>query len=280
MRVLVVGSAAHLDLILRAERIPAHSDFALLDDTPSSSGDWMQGGAAMTIAVALVRWGLGARLWHPMPSMGQGDLDIADIAREGVETTACPTYDGRPVRSVIVHGPDWRLGWSRPPVAVRIDDPDALLTDIDHVVIAPVWGPWTETVLERAQVRGIPASLVGFADPRAGDWRWDTVVLDREQTDTIPNLSARERVVTDGPRGATVTAGDTTTTIPANPATPVDPTGAGDSFAGSYLALRLAGRPVDRAGQCAAAYAARTITEWGSRPPAEFYADILRQNHD
>ncbi|WP_078607248.1 PfkB family carbohydrate kinase [Streptomyces flavidovirens] len=55
--------------------------------------------------------------------------------------------------------------------------------------------------------------------------------------------------------------------IPAVPAKPVDTTGAGDAFAGAFLAARLAGADDARAAAVGCGAGARAVTVMGGRPP-------------
>ncbi|QQA41758.1 carbohydrate kinase family protein [Pelagovum pacificum] len=275
MTILVAGSAAHLDLVCRGDRVPGPSEFASLFPGPGADGRWQQGGAAMTIALAVCRTGGSAKLWHPVPRNGRGETDLDALLQEGVDLAPCPAYGGGPVRSVVVYTPDTRLGWSAPPADVPHVTQADMLVGIDLVIIAPVWGHWSDAILEMARGAGVPAALVGFAPPEALAHDWAFAVLDKDQATNVPRLNARELVVTDGARGATVTVDGTTTQLPPCPAEAVDATGAGDNFAAVYLARRLAGDTPSAAGEKAARWASRTIEAWGSRPPREHYADLL-----
>jgi 2-dehydro-3-deoxygluconokinase len=79
----------------------------------------------------------------------------------------------------------------------------------------------------------------------------------------------REVVVTDGARGARVVTPEGEHELPALPATVVDPVGAGDAFAGGYLAARLRGAdPAAGLAQAVrvAAFAVATIGDWEGLP--------------
>jgi 2-dehydro-3-deoxygluconokinase len=70
-----------------------------------------------------------------------------------------------------------------------------------------------------------------------------------------------------GDAGAVVATPDRRTVIPAAPATPVDSTGAGDSFAGAFIAYFLeTGDPV-RSGYLASRVAAGTVSGFGAVAP-------------
>ena len=270
MCILVVGNAAHLDLLLRSDRRPGNSDFGLLMETPGREGRWSEGGAAMTIALAIVRAGGHAALWHALPDSGES-FGLDQLAAEGVDLEPAETYPGPPVRSVMIYGEGWRLGWSAPPVVAAFRAERLEGRAIREVVIAPVWGDWTEVALDWAEARLLPATLVGFADPRALARRWQRVIVDRDQAAELRGLEAAEWVVTEGPRGAEVTTNGTRLHVPAIPADVVDTTGAGDTFAGTYLGARSVGLAAAAAGALAAERAARVCETWGSRPPPDFF---------
>lgn len=271
MSVLVVGNAAHLDLILNSDTRPGDSGFGFLNPTPGSGGRWSEGGAAMTIALAIVRSGGRAKLWHPLPQRDHPDIGLHRLTGDGVDIGLSCRYDGEPVRSVIVYGKDWRLGWSVPPTPASLDvttlDPAA----ITEIVIAPIWGDWADAAMDWAGAHGIPATLVGFTDDRAMSHRWDRIIVDEAQAADLKGCEAGEWVITDGARGARRVTAEGEIHIPATPASVVDTTGAGDTFAGTYIGARAAGQTVDQAGRLAALRAARVCETWGSRPSAEFF---------
>ena len=80
-----------------------------------------------------------------------------------------------------------------------------------------------------------------------------------------------------GDRGAVVATPDARVAIPAAPSTPVDSTGAGDSFAGGFLARYLeTGDPVE-AGRYAARVAAGTVSGYGAVAPIPRRAELLHE---
>ncbi|MEU7565054.1 PfkB family carbohydrate kinase [Streptomyces fradiae] len=82
-------------------------------------------------------------------------------------------------------------------------------------------------------------------------------------------LSRRHRVVavTLGGRGALVArAGEVVARVPARSVRPVDTTGAGDAFAGAFLAARLAGAAPAEAAEAGCRAGAEAVTVVGGRP--------------
>jgi 2-dehydro-3-deoxygluconokinase len=94
--------------------------------------------------------------------------------------------------------------------------------------------------------------------------------------DRLEGFGVTEAVVTDAEAGAVAFAGGARLHLPAvAPARPVDATGAGDAFAGAYLAWRSAGRSPETAARAAALVASQTVTFLGALPPngsAEWFA--------
>jgi 2-dehydro-3-deoxygluconokinase len=87
--------------------------------------------------------------------------------------------------------------------------------------------------------------------------------------ESLGRLGAGEAIVTAGEDGASVSAGGERLHLPAvTPAGPgaVDATGAGDAFAGAYLAWRSAGRPPEEAARAAVRVASQTVTFVGALP--------------
>lgn len=80
---------------------------------------------------------------------------------------------------------------------------------------------------------------------------------------------AREFVITRGPDGSLVWDGRSLVEVPAEPVEPLDTVGAGDMFAGAFLYGRTHGWSDRDAARLASAAAARLITSYGARLPAE-----------
>ncbi len=73
-------------------------------------------------------------------------------------------------------------------------------------------------------------------------------------------------VITRGPNGSLVLAGDAVAEIPAEPSTVVDTTGAGDAYAAGFLAGLTNGLDLAAAASLGAKAAARVIEYYGARP--------------
>lgn len=82
-------------------------------------------------------------------------------------------------------------------------------------------------------------------------------------------------LVTNGAEGCLLSTGDRAEVIPSAPAVPVDSTGAGDSFAGGFLAwFQETGDPFEAAHR-AAIVAAGTVSGFGAVAPIPHRADVL-----
>lgn len=91
-------------------------------------------------------------------------------------------------------------------------------------------------------------------------------------------LGVAEVVVKNGPGPVTLWADGQCHHHPAAaPVTPVDTTGAGDSFNAAYLAVRLAGGRPERALQAGQALAARVVAHPGALLPEAVLAEYLRE---
>ena len=81
--------------------------------------------------------------------------------------------------------------------------------------------------------------------------------------------------LTCGSDGAVIHSDNTTTNISARPSQPIDSTGAGDSFAGSFLAHYLETGDIHFAANCAAVTAAATISGYGAIDPIPSRKTVL-----
>jgi ADP-ribosylglycohydrolase/sugar/nucleoside kinase (ribokinase family) len=268
MTVLVAGNAALLDLIMTGDRVPGRAEVASLLDGPGRQGAWRPGGAALAAALAIREQGMAVRLWHPLPKGPAAGADIALLGRQGVELDHCPRSNVEPARCLMVNAGEARLAWSDQHPDLDIDDVDALLAGVEHVVIAPVWGRWASQLADAAAARSIPISLFGAAPPEALGRAWRMAVLDRDQHRDAPGLTAEIAAITNGVQGASIVVSPQRPIhISAQPAKVVDTTGAGDAFAGAFIGRILLGDEPSAAGHEAARIAARACEVWGTLAP-------------
>jgi ADP-ribosylglycohydrolase/sugar/nucleoside kinase (ribokinase family) len=264
MTTLIAGCAALWDLIAEGDDVPAPGSVGILRAGPGSVGEWLPGGAAPTVALAMAVEGCAVALWHPMPTAQRDDATLR-LASAGVDLSRCPAVEWAGHCVVIRSSADgflWSSVTPTPPDSVDWD-----LTGIDHVVICPRWDRWVDGLLASAYALGIKKSLVGILPREALALEWDVVVVSHSQTAGIDlaNLQTRVLAVTEGSQGSHVRTEQGWTTVPPHPTTVVDATGAGDVYAGVLLAgLDAGGSPADSARRASAA-AAASCQGWGAQ---------------
>ncbi len=264
MTLLVAGSAAIFDLLLAADRVPSSCEVAGLLANPGARGEWLPGGAAMTIALAARSQGVSTKLWHPFPRDMASDASLARLSQAGADCSAVPRVIEDAARCVIVYCDNHRLAWSSRITHVLPTNLPGLLEGVTHLVVAPVWAKWTNLMLDAAKSRNIPCSLIGEASPESLRYSWDVVVLDKQQCEVLRGVAAQTLVVTSGAEGANLQCGAERFSVPATSSQLVDSTGAGDTFGGVFLARHLLGDSAQAAAKAAADVAARACEGWGA----------------
>lgn len=273
--VLVVGDA-NPDLILRGDVVPRFGQAEQL----LSGADLVIGGSGAILAHGLARLGRTTRLVAATGSDTLGDLMRQLLSAGGVDTSALLRQAGTSTGvTVVLSSPDDRavlthLGaiplLSRDEVQTALDQ--AVLDGARHVHVASYFllselAPAVPRLLEEARARGLTTSLDTNFDPAE---RWSGVSDALQHLDLLmPNraevLALAGRLTADRPTGAEAAAvalaakgpvvvmkdgadgalrADPTGEVlhePASPATPVDTTGAGDTFDAAYLDSFLRG---------------------------------------
>lgn len=107
---------------------------------------------------------------------------------------------------------------------------------------------------------------VDFCLPNTPEARLLTGAPDATSAATGLTAHYREVVVTDGARGAVWAGGGSVVALPAEPATVVDTTGAGDACCAGFLAARLGGADPRSALGAGLRLAARAVATTGGRP--------------
>ena len=87
-----------------------------------------------------------------------------------------------------------------------------------------------------------------------------------QDTSTFFTQHVTETIITDGSNGAHIITKTDTTTCATTPVTPIDTTGAGDSFAGTYLAERFKEKDITTAATTANNIATLVVSHMGARP--------------
>ena len=274
--VCVVGSA-NLDLVALVERPP------LPGETLLATGYFeAPGGKGLNQAVAAARSGartaLVARLGDDVAGQQLYDVMTADgIDVSGVSRTDIPT--GRAMIAVgadgensivVVPGANASLGSEvigvhGPAIARAAVLLAQLEVPLESVIAAfevarAVGGT---TVLNPAPARELPRELLRLVD---------VIVPNEHEAELLGGTGHLLRsgvsavVVTEGARGARLVTAAGETRIAPYPVTPVDTTGAGDTFCGALSARLAAGDPLDEALRWAAAAGALATTVAGAVP--------------
>src|SRR5438094_2091953 len=89
MKTLVAGCAALWDLIGGADKVPEPGSVGSLQAGPGVFGQWLPGGAAPTVALAMAVGGCQVALWHPLPNRERGELAFRYAASD-VDLSRCP----------------------------------------------------------------------------------------------------------------------------------------------------------------------------------------------
>jgi sugar/nucleoside kinase (ribokinase family) len=149
--------------------------------------------------------------------------------------------------------------------ALRAAAERGLTTSVDAASAAPLRRVGGPAFLD--WIRGTDLLLANLDEARAltpaTDATEDATAVALALTGYVPTV-----IVKQGPAGATWADRDgTRLTVPAEPATVVDSTGAGDAFAAALISARLSGADPGTALRSAVALGARAVTTLGGRPP-------------
>lgn len=277
--VVVVGSA-NLDLVARAHRHPAPGE-----TVHGVSFDEFAGGKGLNQAVAAARSGArtgfagalgdddaGRRLLGVLSTDAIASGDVNVVAEVPTGRAMVTLDDAGENTIVIIAGAN---------ATVSADHPMALASVVVsqlEIPIDAVLGAFSRarkagatTILNPAPAAELPASLLGVAD----------YVIPNEHelgslggVDRVLEAGVRAVITTLGAAGVRVTTADESWELPAFTVTPVDTTGAGDAFCGSFAARIAAGDDLSTAVRWAAAAGALATTKPGAVPGQPYRADI------
>jgi ADP-ribosylglycohydrolase/sugar/nucleoside kinase (ribokinase family) len=263
---LVIGNAAHSDLIARVDRVPSSHEVARLNGGPGGKGDWLPGGSAPTVALVASEYCEQIRLWYPLPRSSGRTFGLAQLREARIDVSMCPDADSA-ARCILVETDDQRLCWSSTPAALEAPEPARLLRGVGLLVVCPEWGSWVDPLVAFAVDSGVPTALVGEIPASAANFEWTYVIANREQLSERSDIRARVLVTTDGSRGVEIVDRERGEHLHVHAVseTAVDTTGAGDTFAGAFLAKLTIGSTLRAAGEEASGRAAAACTVWGAR---------------
>jgi ribokinase len=294
--VLIVGGA-NLDLIVRADRLPAPGETLLASDHEESPG-----GKAANLAAAAAAWGAPTRFVGRIGEDAYGDVLLAAWRDVGVDTTFV-RRDRRGTGLGIVfmdrHGAYQTMVVARANATLAADDvaslPQAAWDGVAVLALALEAPPQALLAAARAAVdRGVTVVLnAAPAEGMIADlWPCVTVLIVNlheaallsgvsvgdgvsaiQAAHTLLSRLAPDRVaaqggviVTLGADGAVLVTPDAPPrAIPAPRVTAIDTLGAGDTFVGVIAAELAAGRPLAVAAPLACRAASLAVTAAGAR---------------
>lgn len=297
-RVVVVGSA-NLDIVVPVPHHPVTGETVMGGDHAL-----VPGGKGGNQAVAASRQGAAVTFVGRVGSDDAGATLRASLEASGVDTTYLAVDAGAPSGialigvdadgdNAIVVSPGANAHVS----SSDVDGASAVLADA-AVVLLQLEIP-AETVTDAALAAGgtvvlnpapapsapgaLPAGLVDRVDVLVPNAIELAQLTGSEPSDNIDDLTVAARglgvetvVVTRGADGAIVITTDDAIEVPAPTITPVDTTGAGDSFCGTLAAALARGATVVEAAHEAVHAGSIAATRSGAQPSMPTAADVAR----
>ena len=276
--VCVVGSA-NVDLVATVDRLPGPGE-----TVPGSSFAEYPGGKGLNQAVAAARAGatvafVGAVGADAAGAMLREVLDTEGIDATQVAAVALPT--GRALIGVAASGENSIIviaGANGTVTADALPDARVVLTQLEVPLAA----------VERAMAAGRAGGSITVLNPAPAAvigaeilQHCDIVVPNEHEVELLGgvahllSLGAKAVVVTLGADGADLHTADGVVHIEAFEVTPVDTTGAGDTFSGALCARLAAGDELPAALRFAAAAGALCTTRAGAVPSIPTYAETV-----
>lgn len=254
------------------------------------------GGAESNVAAHAAAGGMTARWFSRLGADALGDRVLRQISARGVDVSSVVRDVDRPTGLYVKDPGRGVRYYRRGSAASALGEPDAENLALDDVAVLHVSGitaalspsarAFLGAAMARARSMGVTVSF--DVNHRAALWsaaeaapvladlaaRADVVFVGRDEAETLwatpREIDVRalfpdvpELVVKDGDVGATVFSRAERTFVPALRVEVLDAVGAGDAFAGGYLAARAGGR--DLGGRLAAGHerAALTLRTYG-----------------
>lgn len=267
--VCVVGSA-NLDLVATVDRLPGPGE-----TVPGGTYAEYPGGKGLNQAVAAARAGASVAFVGAVGPDNAGTVLLQVMADDGIDATSVATADvatGRALIGVSGAGENSIIvvaGANATVTASSMPTAKVVLTQLE----VPL--PAVQRALQAARAAGAitvlnpaPAAPLG-----AEILQWcDIVVPNEHEVDLLGgvarllSLGAKAVVVTLGADGAALHTADGVTRIEPYAVTPIDTTGAGDTFSGALCARLAAGDDLPTALRFAAAAGALCTTKAGAVP--------------
>lgn len=245
------------------------------------------GGMTANVACAAARLGLGTRFFGALGRETEGDAALAELQRFGVDTEDVVRTDSPTTTALVLLNPDGERAIVSEPMFFDYEPLEAALDSLEEQACLHVDGyrlPEALGVLQKARRAGartscdldglelheleesieeIAASLdVAFLNRRLAE----AVASDpRAATERLVDLGTGIVAVTLGAEGALVATRQQTTLFRPPPTEVRDTTGAGDVYAGAFLAAWLEGKDPREAGRFAVAASAISVSGQGAR---------------
>lgn len=292
---ITVFGSVNVDLVTRVEAHPrpgetiAGSDYRLIP-----------GGKGANQALAAARAGAGVRLIGAVGSdefaglalaeLGRGGVDLTGVARRDAPTgLALIVVDRRGENTIVVASGANATVKAADAAGVRFGRRDTLLLQLEvpyregRQVAERARGAGARVVLSVAPFRpfavedAAPASVLIMNEHEAASLASHVGLAagnDEETVVRLAKLFGKAVIATLGAEGAVAAEAGKVLRVPALPVTPVDTTGAGDSFAGVLAALLDEGASLDEAMTYAAAAGSLATTREGAQPSFPVRAEI------
>ncbi len=276
-QVCVVGSA-NLDLVATADRLPLPGETVLGRDFHEHPG-----GKGLNQAVAAARAGAATSFVAAVGDDTAADVLLGVMDRAGVGRDLVARHEGHPTGRaligvastgensiIVVPGANHRLEVSNLPAASVVLAQLEVPLQAIRTAFVEARRQGARTVLNPAPAATLPDDLLALCD----------VVVPNEHevellggVDALFDAGVRTVVVTRGAAGAELHTRQGIVLIAPYEVTPVDTTGAGDTFCGAMCARLAVGDDLDRALDYAAAAAALSTTRPGAVPSIPTHAE-------
>lgn len=232
-------------------------------------------GNSANAAVAAARLGLSSGLVSHVGRDRHGDEILAQLSREGVDTSNIQVHDGIPTnhyfvlwyeseRTILTQHQDFPFSWprtARAPKWIYLSSagqrPDGMYEGLlawlaEHPETKLAFQPGTLQIQTGTEkLKGLYAAAEVVACNKEEAQR----ILETDEEDMkkllqgMHALGPRIVLITDGPKGATVSDGSRVLQIPMypDPKPPIDRTGAGDATTSTFVAALALGKPIAEA---------------------------------
>lgn len=293
-RVIVVSSA-NADIVVNAERIPGPGE-----TVHGSRVTELNGGKGANQAVAAARAGADVVFIGALGDDAAGVVALEGLTSEGVDTSETQIIaGGQTGRAYITVGSDSENCIVVVPGTNGLVDPDRVIRSLAKLALTPadivVLGyEVDDTVVLAAGRAGHEAGARVVLNPSpsrpnpAGLFQVEPIIIANEseafdltgvedadvQAETIASRTNAAVVITLGSAGALLREGGTVSRVAGAKVSPVDTTGAGDTFAGVFCASLAAGLEGVPALRRAVAAAGLSVTVAGARASSPTAARI------